>query len=152
MGRVLYPANRVLLREHVARRLSRVQDALAERGLGLKILDGYRPLSVQRLMWQVMPDDRYVADPAKGSRHNRGAAVDVTLVDSFGRELSMPCPYDEFSERAHRGYAGSSLAARCHRALLAEAMGGQGFTGLPTEWWHFDAPGWQDCPILDEPL
>jgi D-alanyl-D-alanine dipeptidase len=152
MGRPLYPANRCLLRESVARRLSRVQDDLAERGRGLKIHDGYRPLSVQKLMWEVLPDERYVANPAKGSRHNRGAAVDVTLVDAWGRELPMPCPYDEFSPRAHRTYAAASLAERRNRDLLIEAMERRGFRGLDTEWWHFDAPGWQQYAVLDVPL
>lgn len=152
MGRVLYPVNRCLLRQSVARRLSRVQDDLAERGLGLKIHDGYRPLGVQKLMWEVMPDERYVADPAKGSRHNRGAAVDVTLVDAAGRDLPMPSAYDEFSERAHRGFAEGGVEARHNRDLLIAAMERRGFTGLATEWWHFDAPGWRQYAVLDVPL
>lgn len=152
MGRVLYPANRCLLRESAAHRLSRVQDDLAVRGYGLKVYDGYRPLSVQKLMWEVMPDPRYVADPAKGSRHNRGAAVDVTLVDVWGRELPMPSAYDEFSERAERRYPGGAVEARHNRDLLTEAMRRQGFTGLETEWWHFDAPRWERYSVLDVPL
>jgi zinc D-Ala-D-Ala dipeptidase len=149
MGRQLYPVNRCLLRESVARRLVRVQDDLAERGYGLKVYDGYRPLSVQRLMWEVLPDERYVADPAKGSRHNRGAAVDVTLVDDSGRELPMPSAYDEFTERAHRTYDGGSVEARRNRDLLIEAMERQRFKVLETEWWHFDAPGWKRYPVMD---
>lgn len=152
MGRPLYPANRCLLRESVARRLSRVQDDLARRGRGLRIHDGYRPLSVQKLMWSVLPDERYVADPAKGSRHNRGAAVDVTLVDAKGRDLPMPCPYDEFTPRAHHVYDGGTEEERRNRNLLIAAMERQGFRGLETEWWHFDAPGWRDYDILDVPL
>lgn len=152
MGRVLYPVNRCLLRESVALRLSRVQDDLAVRGYGLKIHDGYRPLSVQRMMWEVLPDERYVADPAKGSRHNRGAAVDVTLVDAWGRDLPMPSAYDEFSERAHRSYAGSTVEARHCRDLLIAAMERRGFSGLRTEWWHFDAPGWDGYAVMDIPL
>lgn len=152
MGRVLYPVNRCLLRESVARRLSRVQDDLAERGLGLKIYDGYRPLSVQKLMWEVMPDPRYVADPAKGSRHNRGAAVDVTLVDARGCELPMPSAYDEFSERAHRDFAGEGVEARHNRDTLIAAMERRGFTVLGSEWWHFDAPGWAQYAVMDVPL
>jgi len=152
MGRPLYPVNRCLLRESVAHRLSRVQDDLAQRGYGLKVHDGYRPLSVQKLMWEVMPDERYVADPAKGSRHNRGAAVDVTLVDAWGRELPMPSAYDEFSDRAHRDYAGGSVEARYYRDLLIEAMERQGFQNYGTEWWHFDAPNWERYPVMDVPL
>ncbi len=152
MHRTLYPAARCLLRESVARRLARVQDDLAREGLGLKVYDGYRPLSVQKLMWEVMPDERYVANPANGSRHNRGAAVDVTLVDAAGRELQMPSAYDEFSERAHRDYRGGSAAARANRDRLIRAMHRRGFRVLDTEWWHFDAPGWRRYPLLDIPL
>jgi len=149
MGRPLYPVNRCLLRESVAARLKQVQDDLVAQGYGLKIHDGYRPLSVQKLMWEVMPDERFVADPAKGSRHNRGAAVDVTLVDASGRELPMPSAYDEFSERAHRAYAGGSEATRRNRDLLIRAMQRRGFTVLESEWWHFDAPGWKHYPVMD---
>lgn len=152
MGRPLYPANRCLLRESVAQRLVRVQDDLAGRGYGLKVHDGYRPPSVQKLMWEVLPDPRYVADPATGSRHNRGAAVDVTLVDAGGRELPMPSGYDEFTERAHRTYEGGTTEARRNRDLLIEAMERHGFKGLQSEWWHFDAPGWKRYPVLDVPL
>lgn len=152
MHRPLYPVARCLLRESVARRLSRVQEDLSKTGLGLKIHDGYRPLSIQRQMWAVMPDDRYVADPAKGSRHNRGAAVDVTLVDSSGRELEMPSGYDEFSERAHLDYQGGTTSALKNRDRLVRAMRRRGFTPLATEWWHYDAPGWRKYPLLDVPL
>lgn len=152
MKRVLYPANRCLLRESVARRLARVQQDLRAEGLGLKIYDGYRPLSVQKLMWEVMPDERYVANPAKGSRHNRGAAVDVTLVDASGAELEMPSGYDEFSDRAHHDYAGGSAAARMNRQRLRQAMEKHGFTALETEWWHYDAPGARQYAVMDVPL
>lgn len=152
MHRVLYPAPRCLLRESVARRLSRVQDDLAAEGLSLKVYDGYRPLSVQKLMWAVMPDERYVADPAKGSRHNRGAAVDVTLVDASSRDLEMPSAYDEFSERAHSRYGGGTPQARANRDRLIRAMHRHGFRVLETEWWHFDAPGWKRYPVMDLPL
>jgi D-alanyl-D-alanine dipeptidase len=152
LGRRLYPVARCLLRESVARRLRRVQDDLEARGLGLKVFDGYRPLFVQKKMWQVMPDPRYVADPARGSRHNRGAAVDVTLVDSEGNELPMPSDFDEFSERAHRDYVGGTEEQRRNRRLLQDAMERQGFSGLDSEWWHFDAPGWESYPVVDHPL
>ncbi|UCG16120.1 MAG: M15 family metallopeptidase [Phycisphaerales bacterium] len=148
----LYPVARCLLRESVADRLRRVQDDLEVKGLGLKVFDGYRPLSVQRRMWGVFPDPKYVADPARGSRHNRGAAVDVTLVDAKGRELPMPSAFDEFSERAHRNYAGGTAEQRRNRRVLEDAMERHGFSGLDSEWWHFDAPGWQHYTILDQPL
>lgn len=152
MKRVLYPANRVLLRASVARRLAKVQDDLERSGLGLKLHDGYRPWSIQKQMWALVPDDDYVADPRKGSRHNRGAAVDATLVDRAGRELEMPSPYDEFSERAHADYAGGTAAGRHNRNVLIRAMRRRGFKVLKTEWWHFDGPGWEHYSVLDVPL
>ena len=131
----LYARARCLLHETVARRLADVERELAARGLGLVVYDCYRPLSVQRKMWALVPDERYVSDPAKGSRHNRGAAVDVGLVDRRGRALPMPSGYDEFSVRAHRDFAGGSDArakeARANRALLEEIMTRHGFVGLP---------------------
>ncbi|MCH7814205.1 MAG: C39 family peptidase, partial [Planctomycetes bacterium] len=148
----LYPVARCLLRRSVARRLSAVQDRLVRQGLGLKVFDGYRPLSVQRKMWAIVPDSRYVADPAKGSRHNRGAAVDATLVDATGRELEMPTGYDDFTPAAHRDYTGGSELSRRNRGLLEAAMTAEGFTGIATEWWHFDAPGWDRYPLADVPL
>ncbi len=149
---VLYPTAKCLLRLSVARRLKRVQDHLVKEGLGLKIYDGYRPLSVQKKMWALVPDPRYVADPAKGSRHNRGAAVDVTLIDIKGLELEMPTEYDDFTEAAHRDYAGGTPLSRRNRQLLFDALEREGFSGLATEWWHFDAPDWQKYPVLDKPL
>lgn len=148
----LYAQARCRLQTEVAARLAEVQRELARRRLGLLAYDCYRPLSVQKQMWALVPDERYVSDPAKGSRHNRGAAVDVTLVDERGRPLPMPSAYDEFSERAHRDFAGASDEQRRNRALLEEVMARHGFVGLPTEWWHFDAAGWQSYPISDEPL
>jgi D-alanyl-D-alanine dipeptidase len=151
-GEQLYPVARCLLRAPVAERLKRVQNQLMRRGLGLKVYDAYRPLSVQKKMWALVPDEGYVANPAKGSRHNRGCAVDATLVDAAGRELEMPTEFDTFSPAAHRDYQGGSEAARRNRQILEDAMHAEGFIGLKTEWWHFDAPDWQDYPILDVPL
>jgi D-alanyl-D-alanine dipeptidase len=93
-------------------------------------------------MWQVFPNPNYVANPTKGSRHNRGAAVDLTLVDGNGKELEMPTRFDDFTERAHRDYNGASAQAKKNRKLLEDAMKKYGFIPLATEWWHFDAPGW----------
>lgn len=149
----LYPvADECLLCEPAAQRLAHVQKNLEKRGLGLKVWDCYRPISVQRKLWEIVPDDRYVANPEKGSRHNRGASVDLTLVDSKGRELEMPTGFDEFSERAHRNFMDLSKEALKNRALLQEAMEAEGFLPLPTEWWHFDAPEWSHYALRDEPL
>jgi D-alanyl-D-alanine dipeptidase len=148
----LYPRARCLLQAPVAARLAEVQRELRARGRGLLVYDCYRPLSVQRLMWRIVPNPDYVADPKDGSRHNRGAAIDVTLVDQHGRPLPMPSAWDEFTPRAHRDYAGATEAQRRNRALLEEVMTRHGFVGLPTEWWHFDAVDWQSYPLSDEPL
>lgn len=150
-GKQVYPVASCYLKKKVAGRLSKVQGDLREKGLGLKVFDCYRPLSVQKRFWELVPDERYVANPAKGSRHNRGFAVDLTLVDGEGRELEMPTAYDDFSEKAHRD-APASAAAAANRERLAKAMTRRGFEGLRTEWWHFDLPGWKDEPLLDVPF
>lgn len=151
-GRALYGAPRCLLRPAVVERLARAQQAAAAQGLSLKVFDCYRPLAVQRAMWTLVPDERYVADPAKGSRHNRGAAVDLTLVDGNGREVAMPTAFDDFSAKAHRDYEDLPAATLANRAVLERIMQDAGFSGLATEWWHFDADGWERYEILDVPL
>ena len=148
-GVKLYPRNQLYLERGAAERLVRVQKSLRSQGLGLKVFDAYRPLAVQRRLWEARPDPTFVADPAKGSRHNRAAAVDVTLVDRQGRELSMPTAFDEFHEKAHREYTDLPAEVIAHRELLEREMVAEGFEPLPSEWWHFDAPGWQTWPILD---
>jgi D-alanyl-D-alanine dipeptidase len=158
-GVALYPAARCLLRRDAAERLARVQRRLQADGFGLLVWDCYRPLAVQERFWALVPDERYVARPQRengrplaGSKHNRGAAVDVTLVDAAGRPLAMPSGFDDFSERAHRDAANVKPAARANAARLESAMTAEGFQPLPTEWWHFDAPGWQGYELLDVPL
>ncbi len=157
-GVVVYPAARCLLRRDAAERLARVQRRLRAEGVGLLVWDCYRPLAVQERFWTLVPDERYVARPIRrdgrpvaGSKHNRGAAVDVTLVDAAGVPLEMPTRFDDFSERAHRG-APATPEARANAARLEAAMVAEGFAPLPTEWWHFDAPGWQAYEVLDVPL
>jgi D-alanyl-D-alanine dipeptidase len=151
LKRVVYPAHHAYLRRDAAERLGRVQEDLKAQGFGLLIWDAYRPLRVQKLMWEITPDARYVANPAKGSRHNRGAAVDVTLVDAGGTELEMPTAFDDFSPQAGANAITRPAAAR-HRKILQEAMKKQGFNPLASEWWHFDAPGWEQYDVLDVPI
>ncbi len=146
---VLYPEARCLIRKEVAEKLARVQKALQTQNLSLKFFDAYRPLSVQKKMWAIYPVEGYVANPSKGSNHNRGAAVDVTLVDVDGNELAMPSAYDEFTERAHRNYAGGTEIERKNRQILQDAMEKEGFVGLKTEWWHFDDKDAKSYPVLD---
>lgn len=146
----LYVEAACLLRPATAERLSRVQAELETEYLGLKVYDCYRPLAVQRRFWELVPDERFVANPAQGSNHNRGAAVDLTLVDSRGNELPMPTGFDDFTERAHRSYSGLPKEVMERRDRLARAMTNQGFLPLPTEWWHFDDPECDHYPVLDK--
>jgi zinc D-Ala-D-Ala dipeptidase len=152
-GRRLYSGDVALLREPVARRLARVQKRLRRHSLGLKVWDAYRPTSVQRAMFRLKPGTRYLTNPRKGSNHSRGAAVDVTLCDSSGKELSMPTPHDEFSPRAHRGATrGISEPARRHARLLDAVMRAEGFTPVRYEWWHFNAPDARRYPLANVPV
>ena len=149
----LYPVAKCALRKEVAEQLSKVQIDLEKIGFGLKVFDCYRPLSVTKKMWEVLPDSRYVANPARGSRHNRGAAVDVSLVDlKTGMELDMPTDFDDFSEKAWRDYDGNEPEVKKNSDLLASMMKKHGFEPLITEWWHFDFEGWEKFSILDVSL
>jgi len=141
-GRPVYAEARAFLQRPAAEALLRANRALHDKGYGVLVFDGYRPWSVTKLFWDVTaPEKReFVADPAKGSKHNRGCAVDLTLHDlATGAEVAMPSPYDDFTERAHRD-------------LLRAAMEAEGFTVYENEWWHFDYRDWRRYPILDLPL
>jgi len=148
----LYDINRCFLRKSTAIKLDAVQRDLEGMGLGLKVWDCYRPLSVQRELWKIMPDERYVADPRKGSRHNRGSAVDVTLVDSSGNELQMPTTFDDFAARAHHDYMNLPEGAIRNRALLKGVMKKAGFIPLAEEWWHYDDENWAQFEMMDVPF
>ena len=151
-GRQFYPEHRAYLLRPVAERLANVQAELEDQGLGLKLWDGYRPLAVQRELWKVMPNPKFVANPARGSRHNRGAAVDLTLVDAMGRELEMPTGYDVFTPQAHAQYLKVKGRVLENRKTLQSVMVRHGFKIMKTEWWHFDAEGWEQYPVLDIPM
>ena len=151
-AQVLYPANRCLLQKPIAMSLSRAASELAKDRLRLKVLDCYRPLSVQKRLWSIFPNPRYVADPAVGSKHNRGASVDATLTDLAGHELPMPSAYDDFTERANRDYTDAPAEALRNRKRLEDALTREGFKGLATEWWHFDGAPWREYPLMDLPL
>ena len=149
---IVYPEARCFLLYKAAVKLDSIQKELETIGLGLKIFDGYRPLSVQKKMWRVFPDDRYVANPKTGSRHNRGAAVDLTLVDSLGHELKMPTEYDSFKEEAHHSFKFKNKTIMRNRWLLKTIMEKYGFKSIKTEWWHYDLVGWQEYEIMDVPF
>ncbi|HYF04188.1 MAG TPA: M15 family metallopeptidase [Patescibacteria group bacterium] len=152
-GKILYSEPKCFLRLSVAEKLRRVQNDLEPLGLGLKIYDGYRPLSVQRELWRLTPSKKYVANPAIGSKHNRGAAVDLTLIQLYDcAELPMPSGYDEFTKRAHRNYVGASAQEKKNSGLLEFYMMKHGFLPLPHEWWHYDVADWRKFPITDIPL
>ncbi len=137
----MYDCSRCFLRPEVARAVVRVHQSLHEQGLGLKMLDCFRPRPVQWQLWEKVPDPRYVADPRKGSMHNRGAAVDLTLVDSLGNELEMGTPYDFFGPEAHPSYTNLPDSVLNNRKVLREAMMAEGFKPITTEWWHFSLGG-----------
>jgi zinc D-Ala-D-Ala dipeptidase len=153
MGEQLYPVAKAVLRKPAAESLSEAQEDLKERGLELEVFDGYRPYEVTEKMWEPYQDPDFVADPAEGSRHNRGCAVDVTLVDSAnGEELVMPTGYDDFTEKAAHDYGDLPEEAIRNRDLLREVMEGHGFAALETEWWHYDCQDWERFEVMDLPL
>ena len=155
MGLPLYDQPRAFLQRPAAEAVGRVQRALAPLGLGLVIHDAYRPWRVTKMFWDATPPRQrdFVADPAKGSRHNRGCAVDLSLVDlSTRRPLEMTSGFDEFSFRARPDYPGGTSRQRALRDLLRAHMEAEGFTVFPDEWWHFDYRDWQRYPILNVPF
>jgi D-alanyl-D-alanine dipeptidase len=146
MRRPMYAEARAFLQLPAAEALVRVHRSLRIRGFGLLIFDGYRPWSVTKEFWEGTPPSlrKFVANPRKGSKHNRGCAVDLSLYDiSTGREVRMPSPYDDFTERASAAYGGGDARPRARRDLLRAAMEAEGFSVNPDEWWHFDYREWK---------
>jgi zinc D-Ala-D-Ala dipeptidase len=152
LGRPVYKQARAFLQRPAAEALVRVNAALKEKGYGLVVFDGYRPWHVTKTFWDSTPEDKreFVADPSKGSRHNRGCAVDLTMFDlKSGKPVRMPSEYDEFTERAHINYQCAEPEARRLRDLLRAAMEAEGFTVYEPEWWHYDYKDWREYPILN---
>jgi len=157
LHRPVYAQARAFLQRPAAEALARAQRTLKARGYGLVLFDGYRPWAVTKVFWDSATAGQrkieFVANPRKGSRHNRGCAADVSLFDLHtGLEAEMPSGYDEFSERAFPTYAGGTPESRALRDLLRTAMEAEGFTVYPAEWWHFDFNGWKQYRILDVPF
>lgn len=149
-GEVIYSKPKAYLRKPVAEALKKVQDSLAYYGLGLLVYDAYRPYAATVRFFEVYPNPDFVADPRFGSRHNRGCAVDVTLVDlTTGLEIPMPTCFDEFTERAHPEYMDFPAEVIDNRTFLFNIMAQHGFNHYRTEWWHFDYNGWEDFPLTD---
>ncbi|MFN6964566.1 MAG: M15 family metallopeptidase [Pyrinomonadaceae bacterium] len=152
VGRPVYTEARAFLQRPAAEALLEVHRELKKKGLGLVIFDAYRPWSVTKLFWDVVPEDKrkFVADPAKGSKHNRGCAVDLSVYDlKTGKLLPMPSGYDEFTERASPDYRGGTAEERANRDMLRRLMEAHGFTVNPNEWWHFDFKDWERYAIYD---
>ena len=155
VGRPVYKEARAFLQRPAAEALARAHRALAAKGFGIVVFDGYRPWSVTKLFWEVTPPEKheFVADPRQGSRHNRGCAVDLSLYDrATGREVEMPSAYDEMTERAYPDFEGGPVEARQRREVLRAALEAEGFTVFPSEWWHFDYKDWPLYPVLDVPF
>ncbi len=152
VGKKVYPEARAFLQKPAAKGVAKVHKNLRKQGLGIAIFDGYRPWSITKLFWEVTPEDKrkFVADPAKGSKHNRGCAIDLSMYDlKSGKLVEMPSGYDEFSERASPGYTGGTLEHRANRDLLRKLMEAEGFIVNDNEWWHFDYKDWEKYAIYD---
>ena len=150
LGVPLYTQARAFLQRPAAEALVRAGKALHARGYGLLIHDGYRPWYVTKMFWDATPpaQHEFVANPATGSRHNRGAAVDLSLYEiKTGHAVEMPGTYDEFSHRSYPAYEGGTSRQRWHRELLRSAMEAEGFTVNSSEWWHFDYKDWKQYRI-----
>ena len=155
LGTRFYDQARAFMQRPAAEAVVRANEALRPLGYGLLIHDAYRPWYVTKMFWDATPIDRrwLVADPAQGSRHNRGAAVDLTLYDlATGRPVEMPSTYDESTDRAYADYPGGTTRQRWHRALLRRAMEAEGFRANVTEWWHFDHSTWRSYAITNVPF
>ncbi|SKB72604.1 M15 family metallopeptidase [Daejeonella lutea] len=146
----VYKQARAFARLPVANSLKNVQADLKKQGLGLKIFDGYRPYSVTVKFFQIASDKNFVANPKDGSRHNRGCAMDLTIINlKTGKDLPMPTPYDSFAAAASPSYNNLPAEAIKNRDLLIKVMEGNGFRVLDNEWWHFDFKGWKEYELMD---
>jgi D-alanyl-D-alanine dipeptidase len=155
MQRRMYPPNtrHTFLRSPAAHALAAVQQELNSQGYGLKIFDAYRPYSVTVAFWELVKDERYVANPAKGSGHNRGLAVDLTIINlKTGQELDMGTGFDNFTDSAHHSFVQLPQAVLQNRQLLKTMMEKHGFTLFETEWWHYFWPNNRDYEVLDIPF
>ena len=155
VGRPVYTEARAFLQRPAAEALVKINASLKPLGYGLLVFDGYRPWSVTKLFWDITSEEnkKFVADPKKGSRHNRGCAVDLSLYDlKTGKEIVMTGAYDEMSERSYPDYKGGADEQRKTRDLLRSKMEANGFTVYPYEWWHFDFNGWEKYHIENIPF
>ncbi len=155
MKRRMYTEARAFLQRPAAEALVRAHARLKASGFGILVFDGYRPWSVTREFWDKTPRPKrkFVANPKKGSKHNRGCAVDCSLYDvKTGREIDMPSPYDDFTNKAAANYAGGTEQQRTARQLLRATLEAEGFTVNPDEWWHFDYKDWKEYRVMNVPF
>lgn len=155
LGSVFYPEPAAFLQRPAAEAVARGNAALRPFGYGLRVFDAYRPWAVTKVFWDATTEAQhdFVADPSKGSRHNRGCAVDLTLYDlATGASVEMTGTYDETTDRSYPTYPGGTSSQRWLRDLLRRVMENEGFTVYQTEWWHFDFNGWRAYPILNIPF
>ncbi|WP_160717959.1 M15 family metallopeptidase [Chitinophaga solisilvae] len=146
----LYTGTAIYLRKPAAVKLKAIQAALAKKGYGLLIYDAYRPYHVTEAMFKIIPNDKYAADPRKGSGHNRGVAVDLSMVSlKTGKPVAMPTDFDDFTIKAHENYYPSDPTITANRKLLRDTMKQYGFKGSSTEWWHFYLPDYTRFPLMD---
>ena len=138
LKQAVYDCGECYLRKSTAEALVKANEAFKQLGYRIKLFDCYRPLSVQKKMWKILPGTDYVANPAKGSKHNRGAAVDLTLVDAQGKELNMGTPFDFFGKEAHHTYTEHSKEVLENRKLLKETLNKYNFKSIYSEWWHYE--------------
>lgn len=138
LKQAVYDCGECYLRKSTAEALLKANEAFKQLGYRIKLFDCYRPLSVQKKMWKILPGTHYVANPAKGSKHNRGAAVDLTLVDAQGKELNMGTPFDFFGKEAHHTYTEHSKEVLENRKLLKETLNKYNFKSIYSEWWHYE--------------
>lgn len=152
VGKPVYKEARAFLQRPAAEALISVHKKLKKKGLGIVIFDGYRPWTITKLFWEVVAENerKYVADPKKGSKHNRGCAVDLSIYHlKTGKFLPMPSDFDEFTERASPDYKGGTKEERANRDMLRKMMEAEGFVVNLNEWWHFDYKDWQDYGLYD---
>lgn len=153
MGRVMYPQASAFARKPVVAQLKKIQLELKKKGYSLKIFDAYRPYAITVAFYEQASDKNFVADPAKGSKHNRGCAVDLTLVDlKTGKDIPMPTAYDSFSAAAAPSYQNLPAELIKNRDFLIRTMEANGFKVISNEWWHFDFIGWQNYELMDIPF
>ncbi|HYF33627.1 MAG TPA: M15 family metallopeptidase [Chitinophagaceae bacterium] len=151
----MYPANtrHTFMRLPAAKALAQVQSRMNAQGYGLKVWDAYRPYSVTERFWEMIRDERYVANPAKASGHNRGLAIDLTIIElSTGKELDMGTGFDNFTDTAHHNFTKLSTQVLQNRKLLKDAMESSGFIAFESEWWHYSFPNTRNYEPLDIPF